>query len=415
MILTPVKHALRLFLVNLILWAAVPASAQAPQLWDKAAARELLGFAQGIGREGLDPADYALPALTAAIESGTPAALDMAATRSFAALAHDLADGHVAPSARGRESHFAYPTLKPADIEQMMELALNTRTVAASLAGLLPGSADYRALREALARTPAKDIAQRQALRVNMERWRWLPRDLSGRFLLVDLPAFELKLFDNGEVTARHRIVIGKAKTQTPEFAARVTAVQINPDWNVPDSIIAESVGKLVRTRPAVARARGYTWSYDASGRLKVVQGPGSDNSLGQLKLIMPNPYSIYVHDTPAKSLFERGERAFSHGCIRTENPAALAGRLLEGVDWDQGRVEDAIATGAQTTVALPRPIPILVAYLTAALDANGSVRYFKDLYRRDPAVAAALGADAGPVSGLSAHKDAAEDVCPLG
>jgi murein L,D-transpeptidase YcbB/YkuD len=379
--------------------------------WDRAAARELLDYGRGVGQEGLDPADYRLTELTAALD-GPAAALDAAATRSFALLARDLADGHVAPAARG-DAHYPYPTLAPRDVERSMELALATRTVAASLSGLLPAGADYRALRAALA--GATDAETRMAIRVNLERWRWLPREAGGRWLLVNVPAFELRLLDGGETVATHRVIVGKSRTPTPQFAATVTGVIINPDWNVPASIIAESVGKLVRTRPDTARARGYTWSTDANGRLKVVQKPGPDNALGQLKLVMPNPWSIYVHDTPAKTLFERDERAFSHGCIRTQAPDQLAARLLDGTDWDLARIDATMTSREQVTVQLPKALPIVIGYFTAIVDANGAVRLVKDVYGRDKAVAAALGPGPAPSAIPVAQAAARDEVCGLG
>lgn len=393
---------------------SAPAPAVAPVLWDKAAARALLDFGQRIGGDGLNPADYRLAALDQAIAGGSPAELDSAATRSFALLAHDLADGHVPPSAR-KDSHFRYPTLSPAGIEQMMELALSTRTVAASLAGLLPTSEDYRALKAALAATPAADAERRRTLRVNLDRWRWLPRDLGTRYLLVDVPAYEVRLVDHGQVIETHRVIVGKLKTVTPEFAAKVTGVLINPDWTVPDSIIRESVGKLVRTRPSTASARGYTWFTDAAGKLHVVQKPGANNALGQIKLVMPNPYTIYLHDTPSKSLFEKSVRAYSHGCIRTDKPAALAARLLEGTGWDEARINAQIEDGEPMTVSLSRPIPIVVAYLTAAPGPDGTISFYKDIYGRDDAVAAALGADVAPVGDVARAAPPRDETCAVG
>jgi murein L,D-transpeptidase YcbB/YkuD len=392
--------------------AGGPAAAQAPTLWDRDAARELLGFGRNVGTEGLDPADYRLTELEAALDGPAPG-LDAAATRSFALLVRDLADGRVRPPARG-EAHFPYPTVTPQAVEAMMDLALATRTVTASLNGLLPASADYRALRAALAATPADAAEQRMAIRVNLDRWRWLPREGEGRWLLVNVPAFEVRLIAGGETLAIHRVIVGKARTPTPQFAASVTGVIINPDWNVPDSIIAESVGKLVRTRPDTARKRGYSWSTDGNGRLRVVQKPGPENALGQLKLVMPNPWSIYLHDTPAKTLFDRSERAFSHGCIRTQEPHKLAARLLEGTDWDLKRIDATMASGAQVTAPLAKPMPVVIGYFTAVADESGAVRLFKDVYKRDAAVAAALGPGPAP-GGAVARALPRDEVCGLG
>lgn len=385
-----------------------------PAQWDEAAARELLGYAQTIGSEGLDPADYRLDTLSTAINKGAPDAIDAAATRTFALLAHDLAAGH-APTGARKDNHLPTSTLTPSAAERMMELALATHTVTASLAGLLPTSSDYRALRAALAETPESEPARRLAIRVNMERWRWLPHDLGKRYLVVNVPAFELRVMDNGELVATHRVIVGKSKTQTPEFMARVTGVLLNPDWTVPQSIIAESVGKLVRTRPATARARGYTWTTDASGRLHVVQKPGDNNALGRYKLVMPNPWTIYVHDTPSKQLFEKDARAYSHGCIRLDQPAALVTRLLDGTQWTPERIAETIASGEMVTASLARPLPILVTYFTAAPDTAGNIILYKDIYGRDDAIARALGPGSAPALGAAMAQAARDERCDLG
>ena len=371
--------------------AQVPASqARAQGLWDTASARELLAFGKDIGREGLDPADYGLDALGKAIDSGDAAGIDMAATRSFALLARDLADGHV-PYARRGDWHLSHPPLTPEATEAMIAQALATGRVTAQLASLAPASADYLALKDALAATPPSDTARITALRVNMERWRWLPRSFGERHIIVNVPAYELRLVEGGRTVATHRAIVGKATTPTPALGATVSGVLLNPPWEVPQSIIAESLGQLVRTRPAAARARGYEWRRDDDGTLRVRQRPGTNNALGQIKFLMPNPHAIYVHDTPAKQLFTRPVRAFSHGCIRIQNPMALAERLLAGTDWTADKIRTAVGTGASTPVPLARSLPIAIVYLTAVRDEAGKLRLLDDIYGWDKGLAAAL------------------------
>ncbi|QHL90459.1 L,D-transpeptidase family protein [Sphingomonas changnyeongensis] len=224
-----------------------------------------------------------------------------------------------------------------------------------------------------------------------MERWRWLPRDLGARHLLVNVPGFTLDLVEGGRVTARHRVIVGRTQTPTPQFGAEVTGVILNPWWDVPASIVAESVGALIRRNPDGARARGYVWQSDAAGHLRVRQAPGPANSLGLMKLVMPNPFSIFVHDTPAKPLFARPVRALSHGCIRTENPLDLAA-MLTGLNRDE--IDARIAPGETARLPAP-PLPIYIVYLTATAEDGTGIRLLPDIYRRDELVAAQL-ADRG-------------------
>jgi murein L,D-transpeptidase YcbB/YkuD len=165
-----------------------------------------------------------------------------------------------------------------------------------------------------------------------------------------------------------------------------VEAVLLNPTWYVPQSIVAESIGKLVRTQPQLARRRGYIVSEDG-----IRQSPGPHNALGQLRLEMPNPYTVYIHDTPTKALFDEEVRAFSHGCIRTQDPLGLAAHLLSGSSWDRARIDRVVQSRVTTEVPLARQVPVYVAYFTAATDASGQVASYPDLYGRDPIVVQSL------------------------
>jgi L,D-transpeptidase YcbB len=207
----------------------------------------------------------------------------------------------------------------------------------------------------------------------NLERWRWLPLDMGHRYLLVNAAGFEVALWEDGRRVARWRVITGKPGTPTPVFSATVTGVTVNPWWDVPPSIVAESVGRLTRRNPAEARRRGYVWG---GGTYRQKPGPG--NALGLMKLVMPNPYKVYLHDTPTKALFEQPVRAFSHGCIRVDKALTLAGRLL-------GRPVDAqVAKGASVTLPLADPLPVYVAYFTADASEAGAVEVHPDIYGRD-------------------------------
>lgn len=186
-------------------------------------------------------------------------------------------------------------------------------------------------------------------------------------------------------------MIVGTTRTPTPQFNTMVTGIIFNPPCHVPQSIIAETVRGLIRSSPATARARGYIWSR-AGSRLQVTQQPDPNNALGQIKLDMPNPLAIYVHDTPNKALFEESVRTFSHGCL--PNRASVrphASALLKGPEWDRPRIDGLIAAGKTTIVPLARPLPFYATYMTAVADADGTVRYHEDPYSLDAGLLAQL------------------------
>lgn len=358
--------------------------------WKTTDARALSSVIGSIAQDGLDPADYDLAPLDAALAGGDSSAINVAASRSFRRLAADLAQGHVRGSSR-INWFIAGPVVDAERLDSLESRALAGHQMAATLHGLLPQGQDYRALKAALAATPVTDLKQRNRLRVNMERWRWLPRTLGDRLVFVNVPAFTASLQEAGTVVARYRIIIGKTTTPTPQFSTVVKGVILNPWWEVPASIVAESVGVMMRREPARARALGYV-RVAASGGTRVRQAPGPRNALGQMKLVMINPYSIYMHDTPSKALFEKPVRAFSHGCIRVDTPIDFAARLLVGTDrWDRPTIDAAVAKGAEARADLAAPVPVYIAYFTAVRAADGSITSYPDIYHRDEAVIAAL------------------------
>jgi murein L,D-transpeptidase YcbB/YkuD len=367
---------------GLAAWAAPAAAAD----WDAAAARTLIAAIGRAEADGLDPADYGADRIAAALAADDAAALARAATDSYRRLAADLAGGRLAAAER-RGWHIAGPEPDPAAIDRALDTALAGGRIAESLAAFAPRHPHYRALRAAYAATPAGDAARRETIRVNLERWRWLPRAFEPRHVFVNIPGYSLELVEDGRTAARHRLIVGKPATPTPRFRTVAGAAIVNPWWNVPASIVAESVGALVRNRPKTAAARGYRWTRDAAGRLSVRQAPGPGNALGRMKLDMPNPFSIFIHDTPAQALFARPARAFSHGCLRVENALDLAA-VLTG--RSRGEIDAAVAGGATERIAFP-PLAVYVVYLTAVADAAGTVALLPDIYGQDAALAAAL------------------------
>ncbi len=206
-----------------------------------------------------------------------------------------------------------------------------------------------------------------------------LPAPAAGRWLLVNIPAFEISLYDGAVRTGTWKAIVGKPKTPTPRFAGTVTGVILNPWWDVPASIVAESVGRLMARNPKKAAAQGYVRVGD-----RYRQRPGPDNQLGLMKLDFRNPYSVGIHDTPSRTLFARDKRALSHGCIRVDDPFGFAAALL-GPPVSRDSLQTVREQNPDTQrLPLADPLPVIVGYFTAEVADDGSLRLFDDVYRRE-------------------------------
>ena len=217
-----------------------------------------------------------------------------------------------------------------------------------------------------------------------MDRWRWMPRTLGQRYLLVNVPSYEVTLWQDGQRIDRWRTVVGTARTPTNIFSDTVTGVILNPWWEIPTSIAREGISAMVRNNPRAAAARGYVYE---QGRYR--QRPGPGNSLGQMKLVMPNDFAIFLHDTPARGLFENPARAYSHGCVRVNQALDFATALLRARDgWDRADTDAAVATRATQTLELPAPVPVYISYFTVApftaSDGSSPLRHYADIYGHD-------------------------------
>jgi L,D-transpeptidase YcbB len=228
--------------------------------------------------------------------------------------------------------------------------------------------------------TVAEWIAE---LQLNLDRWRWLPRELGERYVLVNIAGFELEVVDGGRVIEAMNVVVGAELTETPIFADSIRYVVVNPYWNVPDGIMERTIG------PAMAGNPNYLVDNDmeiVDGRVR--QRPGPRNSLGRYKFIFPNEFAVYLHDTPDGHLFDRTERAFSAGCVRIERPRDFARMLLHlQSSQDPDMLDRILATGAEQWIALDRPLPVFLLYFTAWAQEDGSVRFHHDIYGHDEAM----------------------------
>ncbi len=363
------------------------------QPWTLEQAAKLIAVIEGIAAEGLDPRDYDLQPLKVALASGPSEELDQLASQSFVWLVEDLRDGRTPMEAR--EQWFVIdPDRETFPTGDLLAEAVRTGDIAGTLAQLHPAHPDYARLRDELAATPETATAKRKLIRANMDRWRWLARDLGTQYLITNVPEFQLRLTVKDRIISSYRTIVGKpGRTATPQLAEMVEGVVFNPTWTVPQSIVkGEGLGARALANPAWAKRNGYVATKGANGYISVVQQPGPGNSLGQMKLEMPNPHAIFFHDTPSRHLFGADQRALSHGCVRTERALELAitmAILGKGASKDEAV---AISTsGKYKKVMLEKQFPAYITYFTMASDINGEMATFKDIYGRDAPVLASL------------------------
>jgi L,D-transpeptidase YcbB len=223
----------------------------------------------------------------------------------------------------------------------------------------------------------------------NMERWRWMPRDMGETHIEVNIPDYEAVVIEKGTVIERNRVVVGKEETPTPVFSETMKFLIVNPAWNVPQSIIRKEMLPKLASDPDYLRRMGYEVSSRA-GHLVVRQPPGEKNALGRIKFVFPNDFAVYMHDTPLRRLFASAKRAFSHGCVRVDDPFRFAETVL-GQGWSEERVKKLIG-GKERYVYLPKPLPVYLEYFTAFVDEAGALQLRDDVYGYSRRVKAALG-----------------------
>ena len=241
----------------------------------------------------------------------------------------------------------------------------------------------------------ALNISVEQRIRqilVNMERMRWLPKPPGDTIIVANIPDFKLRVFEGKDVVLDMNIVVGKQGHNSVIFTNMLKYVVFAPYWNVPYSISKNEI------MPAMARNRNYLAKNNMeitgyNGKVPVVrQRPGGNNSLGKVKFLFPNSYNIYLHDTPSKSLFEKEQRAFSHGCIRVQKPFELAQYLLRHQpQWTADSIRSAMDSTKETWVTLPDAVPVFITYFTSYIDNNGEIHFTRDIYGHDEKLAEKL------------------------
>ncbi len=246
----------------------------------------------------------------------------------------------------------------------------------------------------------------RDDILANMERWRWLPEDLGAFSVFVNIPEYLLVINRNGQPEYQTRVVVGATKHQTPIFSDTIRHIVVNPYWNVPSSIIKNEIAPKTRANPGyiasqnmdllyngnVVSAAQVDWAANGdSFPFSVRQRPGAGNALGQIKFLFPNKHDVYLHDTPSKSLFQRSYRAYSHGCVRVQNPMEFAAALTVNETRISRASLEALFGPRETWVNPDHVIPVHLAYFTIRVLPDGTLKSFDDVYGHNAAVIAAL------------------------
>ncbi len=269
------------------------------------------------------------------------------------------------------------------------------------------GNAD-RKTRSALNRSVEQDISD---LALSLERWRWMPRDLGKRHILVNIPEYQVYVVEGSETLLSMTAVVGTEEHQTPSFSRDMTYMEFNPTWTVPASIANEKLIPLERDNPGYLKARHFHFLENRHGRFYKVpaqevtqydyqrepfpytirQSGGKFNALGKMKFMMPNPYAIYLHDTQYKQHFTLNDRAYSHGCIRLHRPAQLARLLMRKNGYDEQTIQNSLGSNETHRIRFKEPFTTHLAYYTAWIDENNQPQFRPDIYGHNQALALAL------------------------
>ncbi|NVZ68018.1 L,D-transpeptidase family protein [Pseudomonas costantinii] len=244
---------------------------------------------------------------------------------------------------------------------------------------------------------------RREQLRINLERFRWLSQDLEPEGVVVNVAAAQLSVYQSGIPVWQTRLQVGRAERQTPLLKSRITRLTLNPTWTIPPTIMREDKLPAIRLNPEYLRqqnlqvldAQGHPLAADQvdwtrPGNILLRQDAGPRNPLGRIVMRFPNPYSVYLHDTPSQPLFTKGPRAFSSGCVRVEQPLLLRDLLVSPAE--RTRTDELLATGVTHEFRLATPVPLLLGYWTVEVDRQGGLVYAPDIYGRDPVLMKAMG-----------------------
>jgi len=361
--------------------------------------------------EGLRSVDYAVPKLENDLDVKAAARTELGLTTAALAYAHDAAVGRIPYNKISSE--IAYPS-QPFNRAAALLSLTKAENPAEILVSFNPAQAGFQALKKQLAEyRAALDEARNLKFRsrgaaversrletvirtivANMERWRWMPRDLGGNHVIVNIPDFTLKVVREGSIVWKTKIIVGDPLLPTPVMSADMTSVTFNPIWNVPKSIAEKEYLTAIDDELERLDRLGIRSVRYADGSVHVYQLPGEWNALGQVRFNFPNKFAVYQHDTPEQFLFERKVRTFSHGCMRVEKPLIYA-QVLLAIAAPESEYSDeriyGLLGGDQVNIKLPKPIPVHLTYQTAFVDDAGNLQLRQDIYGHDQRLLAEL------------------------
>ena len=316
-----------------------------------------------------------------------------------------------AKKARDIDTHFGtnYQKIKASDIQMKLKAGQSIKQI---LHPYIPTTPQFNALIEKyniLRKSKAVPAGQLKKVRLNIERTKLMKPVMGTHYALVNIPEYQLRVIENGKMVLKSKVIVGKTNMQTPIFSERMKYVQINPQWNVPDSIMRKSYIPKIKANPGWVASNGMEihkdtydlrtkkvnpasvdWSKypkDGTGYIpyKLVQVPSLKNGLGRMKFIFPNRHAVYIHDTQSKALFERKARAFSHGCIRLSKPKTLLKHVTSHYSAKAPATVESWYVGKKTKhLLLNKPLQVHTAYFTAYVDELGALKLFNDIYGFD-------------------------------
>jgi murein L,D-transpeptidase YcbB/YkuD len=368
--------------------------------------------------DGLEPGDYKLPNFAGLGPEGLAEA-ELRLTGAVLTFARHLQAGRF-PYTRVSRNNIELPQALPEPADILGRIA-DAADAGQSLDAFSPQQEPYRKLKAMLAELrgragAAKGDASRQIETVvaNMERWRWYPRDLGTDHVIVNQPDFTLAVMHNGAQVWTTRIVIGKTTMPTPLLSETMKSITVNPTWHVPASIVHNEYLPALAQDPTVLDRMGLRVSY-SGGEVQITQPPGDGNALGRLRFNFPNRFSVYQHDTPDKHLFGESFRAYSHGCMRVQDPAKYAEVLLNIARpherWAAERIKGMFGSAEQDIALPPTQIWVHLTYQTTFVDGAGKLQIRPDVYGLDSRTLAAIKGERGAIEsapGQRREQDAA-------
>lgn len=396
--------------------------------WTRSLATDLLAAVEAAPADGLRAGDYPLDSIRlllarAALDTADRAALDALLSSTFLLYGEHLSAGRFTP--RSIDSMWSADP-PDVDLAAALTIAVDSGRPAHVLQGLVPPHAGYARLRAHLARVSAERAGQIEA---NLERWRWLPRDLGPRYIMVDIPAFTLEVTDTGRSAHTARVIVGRPDWPTPITTAPATQIVFHPSWYIPRAIaLTEVIPAQIRDSAYLGRAgirvfpaRGgreidpatvhWRTVTERNYAYRLVQDPGPGNPLGAVRLHVVNAFGVTLHDTPQRDLFSQPVRALSHGCVRVERALELAELLMRDVPaWPPDTIAAVLRAGRERAAVLPEAVPVVLAYWTASVDGDGVLQFRDDLYGWDARLAAAL--EPPRAGSVSSSRTSASSAC---